>query len=67
MMTQAVRSGIERKIDSVGRIVIPAEIRQTLGLVEGDVLDIEVRAGAILLTPLSERCALCGMPQRARP
>ena len=65
-MTQALRSGIERKIDSLGRIVIPAEIRQTLGLTEGDVLDIEVRGGAIVLSPMSEQCELCGMPQRAR-
>jgi AbrB family transcriptional regulator, transcriptional pleiotropic regulator of transition state genes len=65
-MTQALRSGIERKIDSLGRIVIPAEIRQTLGLSEGDVLDIEVRGGVIVLSPMSEQCALCGMPQRAR-
>jgi transcriptional pleiotropic regulator of transition state genes len=66
-MTQVLRSGIERKIDAMGRVVIPAEIRQTLGLAEGDALDIEVRDGAIVLYSLRGHCALCGLPQRAAP
>jgi AbrB family looped-hinge helix DNA binding protein len=32
-----------------GRITIPAEIRQALGLVEGDRLEVQLEAGAIYL------------------
>ena len=48
-MTATVRSGIERKIDALGRIVIPAEMRQTLGLIEGDVVDVAMKDGVIIL------------------
>lgn len=60
------RSGVERKIDPMGRIVIPAEIRDLLGLTGGEPLDISVRDGAIVLAPLEERCAFCGRLRRDR-
>ena len=53
-------SGLERKLDTLGRIVIPSEIRHSLGLVEGDALDVSVRDGAIVLAPVRERCPVCG-------
>ena len=51
----ALTSGIDRRIDGLGRIVIPAEIREGLGLCEGALLDIVVRDGAIVLTPMESR------------
>jgi len=56
----AVTSGIDRRIDGLGRIVIPAEIRDRLGISEGAHLDIVVRDGAIVLTPMERRCHACG-------
>jgi len=35
-------TGITRRIDDLGRIVIPKEIRETMGLGEGDPLEIFV-------------------------
>jgi|tagenome__1003787_1003787.scaffolds.fasta_scaffold20772711_3 transcriptional pleiotropic regulator of transition state genes len=64
-MTATVRSGIERKIDALGRIVIPSEIRQTLGLTEGDSVDVEMHNGVITLHPLRGSCPLCEQPLRA--
>jgi transcriptional pleiotropic regulator of transition state genes len=56
----ALTTGIDRRIDGLGRIVIPAEIRDRLGLSEGARLDIIVRDGAIVLTPMESRCRACG-------
>ena len=56
----ALTTGIDRHIDGLGRIVIPAEIRDRLGLSEGARLDIIVRDGAIVLTPMEDRCRECG-------
>jgi transcriptional pleiotropic regulator of transition state genes len=55
-----IRSGIERRLDAMGRIVIPAEIRDALGLAGGDALDISVRDGVVVLAPVGERCPRCG-------
>jgi transcriptional pleiotropic regulator of transition state genes len=55
-----IRSGIERRLDAMGRIVIPAEIRDALGLSGGDALDISIRDGAVVLAPAGERCPRCG-------
>jgi AbrB family transcriptional regulator, transcriptional pleiotropic regulator of transition state genes len=63
-MTSALRSGIERKIDALGRVVIPSEMRQTLGLKVGDTVDIEMQNGVIVLHPLNARCPLCEHPLR---
>jgi transcriptional pleiotropic regulator of transition state genes len=60
----SVTSGIERKVDGLGRIVIPAEMRERFGLREGDHVDIAVRDGAIVVTPMQELCASCGRPRR---
>jgi transcriptional pleiotropic regulator of transition state genes len=64
-MAQVLRSGIERRLDGLGRVVIPAEIRQLLGLRDGDAVDIEHRDGVIVLRPLGDPCPTCGLPQRS--
>jgi stage V sporulation protein T len=40
-------TGIVRRIDELGRVVIPKEIRRTLQIREGDPLDISVRNATI--------------------
>jgi AbrB family looped-hinge helix DNA binding protein len=44
-------SNRERRIDSLGRVVIPAEMRRALGLLAYDVVTVELRAGIIVLMP----------------
>ncbi|MDR0862287.1 MAG: AbrB/MazE/SpoVT family DNA-binding domain-containing protein [Oscillospiraceae bacterium] len=62
-------TGIVRKIDELGRIVVPIEIRRTLGIAEKDSLEIYVNGNMIILKKyIAERpvirrkkyvCAVC--------
>ena len=42
-------TGIIRRVDDLGRVVIPKEIRRNLGIREGDPLEIFVENGCICL------------------
>ena len=42
-------SGIVRRIDSIGRIVLPKELRKTLNLPEGTPMEIGVDGRKIIL------------------
>ena len=52
--------GVVRRIDDLGRVVIPAEYRKVLGIRVGDELDLTLEGDALVLRPLREACALCG-------
>jgi len=44
-------TGIVRKIDDLGRIVIPAEMRRVLGINEGDELEISLDGDHVAIKP----------------
>ena len=46
-------TGIVRKVDELGRVVIPIELRRTLGIDEKDALEIYVDAEKIILKNMS--------------
>lgn len=46
-------TGMIRRIDDLGRIVIPIDIRKNLGIEEGDAFEIFTEAGNLVLTPYS--------------
>lgn len=53
--------GIVRRIDELGRIVIPKEIRRTNGIEDGDPMEIYTDGEKIILTKYETRvCVLCG-------
>jgi transcriptional pleiotropic regulator of transition state genes len=52
--------GTARRIDALGRVVVPAELRRLLGIKEGDLLDIHVEQGQLVLQRLDPACAVCG-------
>ena len=56
----AIASGIERKIDRLGRVVIPSSIRERFGLSEGSYVEVSIRDGMIVLTPMQACCPVCG-------
>ena len=53
-------TGIVRKIDELGRIVLPIDIRRELNLTAGSELQIEVSDGRIVMTLPEAVCRLCG-------
>ena len=53
-------TGITRKIDELGRIVLPKELRKTFGIEPGTPIEIYTEDGAIILKKYENRCILCG-------
>lgn len=53
-------TGIIRKVDDLGRIVLPIELRRSLGIGERDPLEIYVQEDLIVLRKSSHICIFCG-------
>mgnify|MGYP001128087444 CR=1 FL=1 len=53
-------TGIVRKVDELGRVVIPIELRRTLGIDEKDPLEIYVDSEKIILKKYEPACVFCG-------
>jgi len=53
-------TGIVRHVDDLGRIVIPMELRRTLGINVKDPISIFVEGEHIILTKHKDACAVCG-------
>jgi AbrB family transcriptional regulator, transcriptional pleiotropic regulator of transition state genes len=53
-------TGIVRRVDELGRVVIPKELRRTLGIGEKDPLEIFVNGEQIVLRKYAPGCVLCG-------
>lgn len=51
--------GIQRKLDGLGRIVLPMEMRKALSFKEKDTVDINCVDGKIILERVADCCALC--------
>lgn len=52
-------TGIVRKVDELGRIVLPIELRRTLGLEEKDRIEIFVDGESIILRKYQPACIFC--------
>jgi transcriptional pleiotropic regulator of transition state genes len=52
-------TGMTRKIDDLGRIVLPVEIRRAFGIGPGDGLQIHVDGDRIILAKPGDRCVFC--------
>ena len=53
-------TGIVRKVDELGRIVLPIELRRTLDIAERDALEICVDGTSIILKKYQPACIFCG-------
>jgi transcriptional pleiotropic regulator of transition state genes len=53
-------TGIVRKVDELGRVVIPIELRRTLGIAEKDALEIFVDGERIILKKYEPACIFSG-------
>ena len=52
--------GIVRKIDGLGRIVVPKEMRTRLYIDEGDPVDISIENDTIMIRKSGSVCVFCG-------
>ena len=53
-------TGIVRKMDELGRIVLPMELRNNLGIKNKDPLEIFVDGDCIILRKYQPACCFCG-------
>ena len=53
-------TGIVRKVDELGRIVLPSELRKSLGIEIKDSLEIYVSGESIILKKYLPACIFCG-------
>lgn len=53
-------TGVIRRIDELGRVVIPIEIRTQFGISEKDPIEIFVDGSHILLRKYEPNCIFCG-------
>ena len=53
-------TGIVRKVDELGRIVLPSELRKSLGIEIKDSLEIYVSGDSIILKKYLPACIFCG-------
>lgn len=60
-------TGIVRRIDPLGRIVLPKELRRTLEINTNDPLEIFVNEEQIILRKYAPGCIICGSMDNLKP
>ncbi|NGP62676.1 AbrB/MazE/SpoVT family DNA-binding domain-containing protein [Paenibacillus thiaminolyticus] len=58
-------TGIVRNLDSLGRIVIPMELRRTLNIGQKDAIEIYTDGERIVLQKHGAGCSLCGSTEQS--
>ena len=53
-------TGIVRKVDELGRIVLPIELRRTLDINKKDSIEIFVEGNQVILKKYQPACVFCG-------
>ena len=59
-------TGIIRKVDELGRIVLPIELRRTMDIAERDELEIFIENDRVVLQKYEPSCVFCGSSQSLR-
>lgn len=57
-------TGIVRKVDELGRVVIPIELRNKLGIEEKDPIEIYVDGSSVILKKYEPNCIFCGSTKK---
>jgi transcriptional pleiotropic regulator of transition state genes len=53
-------AGVSRTVDRLGRVVIPVEFRRSLGIGDGDLVEISLEADRVVLAKVGRSCVFCG-------
>jgi len=51
--------GVARKVDQLGRVVLPVEMRKALGIELGDLVMMSEETGQIVLEKVEQHCVFC--------
>lgn len=51
---------MDRRVDEVGRIVLPKDFRKRLGIHSGDIVNVTVQQDVLQVGRRVRRCAICG-------
>lgn len=57
-------TGIIRRVDELGRVVIPIELRNKFGIFEKDPIEIFVDGSTIVLKKYEPNCIFCSSPKK---
>lgn len=57
-------TGVIRRLDELGRVVIPIEIRTQFGISEKDPMEIYVEGNSIILKKYEPDCIFCGSSKK---
>ena len=60
-------TGMIRQLDALGRVVLPIELRRTLGINTRDMLEILVEGNSIILRKYEPNCLFCGSSSGLTP
>ena len=52
--------GVVRRMDQLGRVVVPAEARRALGIRQGDLIETRLESGRVVIVKYEPVCAFCG-------
>ncbi len=53
-------SGGVRRVDEMGRVIIPADLRRACGIDIGDYVDFQLSGDSLVLSRHTDRCTFCG-------
>lgn len=59
-------TGIFRKVDELGRVVLPVELRNKFDIEQKDPLEIYVDGSSIILTKYEPDCIFCGSSKQTK-
>ena len=57
-------TGIIRRVDELGRVVLPIELRNKFGITEKDPMEIYVDGNSIILKKYEPNCVFCGSSKK---
>ena len=57
-------TGIVRRVDELGRVVLPIELRNKFGITEKDPMEIYVDGNSIILKKYEPNCIFCGSSKK---
>ena len=60
------QTGIARRIDPLGRVVVPIELRRAVGLSDGDLVDVSLDGRRIVLEKVEQACVFCDATEALR-